>query len=161
MTWFEAYTLRRLLIPMIAIGYATAAIFLKPSTNVELFPFFNWSLFSHTSALKSDAAVLVRTLDGRTIDPPMLYYSMPDTFAGAKGRDPQLLKASQRMVRAFLAGDEVTVEATRRIIEQNAMREAGEVQYDLAIITYDPIERIRSGAIQSVRVLATFEKANQ
>jgi hypothetical protein len=127
-------------------------------TNVELFPFFNWSLFSHTAAQKSDAAVLVRMIDGQIMEPPMLYYAMPETFEGAKRRDPQLLKASQRMVRAFLAGDEVTLESTRRIIEQNSMREASEAQYDLAIITYDPIERLRSGTIQSVNVLATFEK---
>lgn len=158
MTRFKAYTLRRVMIPLVAFGYAVTAIFLKPETNVELFPFFNWSLFSQSAALKSDAAVLVRMIDGQIIDPPMLYYAMPDTFEGAK-RSAQLLKASQRMARAFMADDDVTLEATRRIIEDISMREAGEAQYDLAIITYDPIDRLRTGALQSMHVLSTFEKA--
>jgi hypothetical protein len=158
MTWFEAYTLRRLLVPMIAIGYAMAAIHLKPAEDVETFPFFNWSLFSTTASVRSDVVVMVRRVDGRQVDPPGLYYDMIDTFASAKSRDIRLRKASLRLARALRSNDATTAAALRSVIEQTFMRDAGEVHYDLAIITYDPIVRRQSGAIDNLEVIASFTK---
>lgn len=158
MTSFEAYTLRRLLVPMIAIGYATAAIYLKPASNVEFFPFFNWSLFSKTAPVRSDVVVMVRRVDGQQVDPPGLYYDMTDTFASAKSRDILVRKTLWRLARALRSGEAATAEVLRGVIEQTFMRDADEVHYDLAIITYDPIVRRQSGAIDNLEVIASFKK---
>lgn len=79
----RAYWLRRVLSPIAVFLYAMIAINAVPRGNLELFPFFNWSLFSKAMNPKSDVVVTVTALNGQALRQPRSFYDMGEVFAAA------------------------------------------------------------------------------
>ena len=49
-------------------------------------------------------------------------------------------------------------EVARKLIEDHFMRGARDVDYSIAILRYDPVERYRSGKIDDIHELGRFTK---
>jgi hypothetical protein len=79
------------LLPLLLIGFYLAIV-LVARVNYrfdhrwagEIFPFFNWSLFSYTSAERHVSTIRVDSVDGKQLSTPRFYYDMTDVFASAK-----------------------------------------------------------------------------
>jgi hypothetical protein len=80
------------------------------------------------------------------------------TFIHARQRDVNLSKAVRTLVDALLAGDKEEVGRARGLIEQRYMADVSTAEYDIVDLTYDPIQRLRTGEIKGIVVLATYDK---
>ena len=159
MTQFAAYRARRLLIPFLLLGYLAMALKPGPAGTVEFYPFFNWSLFTSAPGERvTRPAILVRSIDGRAVEPPALFFDMTEDFRAAGRREILVSKLAGNMRRAVGRGDAETVERLRGVLERSYMSEVERAEYDLVLISYDPLIRLHTGQIDSVAVLASFRK---
>ncbi|MEM7666508.1 MAG: hypothetical protein AAF250_11680 [Pseudomonadota bacterium] len=93
------------------------------------------------------------------MDEPTHFYDLKDRFGSAEARDSRLAKTADRLAYALLNDDPVQERNTRRLIEHHYMRDARSVEYDLAMITYDPIRRYREGEVKAMLVLKRYSKS--
>lgn len=146
---------------MAIILYAVIALSMTSvRAGTELYPFFNWSLFSSASAERSTVVVIFRSINGQTLPEPKMFYDVPEAFYSARTRDSRFAKAMDRLYASILAGDQQTEEAVRRVVEQTFLREAREADYDLAVISYDPIARYKTGRIDSLEIVKSYRKSD-
>lgn len=153
----KRYYLRQTFGPLLIFAYIFMAILGKPDSKAELFPFFNWSLFSTSSNPRADIVVVVRSIDGKALPEPQYFYALTDVFATARSRDSRFAKSLDRLAKAHVDASPVEQDL-RKSIEAKFMREAEYMQYDLAQITFDPIDRLATGKVISTLPIATYEK---
>jgi hypothetical protein len=155
---YQAYLLRRALLPTCVLAYFLIASGAQAVRSTELFPFFNWSLFSDASNPKIDVILLVKSVDGASLDRPTQFYALGNRFSAAREQDTRLSKSLDRLTWSLQHRDAHQELRLRRLIEGTFLREAKTTDYDIALIVYDPIVRLRTGEIQSQRVLRSYRK---
>lgn len=158
---FTKYRVSRLFAPLLVCVYIMMVAVEHKSKSNEIFPFFNWSLFSSISSLKTVPALRLHSINGRTLPSPRLYFDMGETFVLARQRDVNCWKTVLALVDALRADDKEKVGRMRRLIEQRYMAEAGQAEYDVVMLTYEPIHRLRTGEIEDIAVLASYTKIPQ
>ncbi|NKB49724.1 MAG: hypothetical protein GKS02_10245 [Alphaproteobacteria bacterium] len=159
MNKYVSYRLSRQLGAFLICAYTLMAVFGTRPDGLETFPFFNWSLFSTSSGVRSDVVVRVHSIDGRELSSPRLYYDMKETFMHARRQDPNLFKIADRLMIAIRENDSAVVSNLRGLIERRYMAEASTAKYDLSVLIYNPVDRLQTGAVKRIMVLATYEKA--
>lgn len=152
------YRVLKVVGPAMVLAYVVIAVIATTVRNRELFPFFRWSLFSNSSNPKVDTVLIVRAVNGAPLQTPRLYYDMPETFSEAAARNAAAMKTFDLLASAVRSNNTSTEQRFRRVVEQTYLREARSVDYDLARIVYDPIERFHTGKIIGTKVLASYEK---
>ena len=153
------YRAFRLLIPLIMLGYLAVAFQAPPAGFTETFPFFNWRLFpSAPPGLASRPEILVHSIDGKTLEPPELFYSLGDHFRSAARGDVLVSKTTVQLARAIARGNPSDIDSLIRVLEETYFSEAREMKYSLVQVSYDPIERYRTGEIRTMREIAAFAK---
>jgi hypothetical protein len=85
---------------------------------------------------------------------------MGETFRYAKQRDSTFVKTISKLTAAIAASDQEAISLLRRLIEVRYMAEIKSAQYDVILLIYDPIKRLRTGQIKETVVLATYEKSS-
>jgi hypothetical protein len=158
MRGISAYRARTTALPLGVFAYVAIALWPPPAGSLETFAFFNWSLFSQTSDKRQDVVAIVRSIDGYPLAAPAYFYDMQDTFAAAKARDTRFAKTLDRLAFAVLTNDSAIEQGTRKLVEQHYMREVGDIEYEVAIISYNPLDRYRSGQVDSFQVLRSYSK---
>lgn len=158
MVSFAKYRVSRYFAPLLVCSYVTVAVFTTHVNGGEVFPFFNWSLFSYSANLRTNYALRLLSINGHSLPSPRLYFDMKETFVHARQRDVNLSKAVRTLVDALLAGDKEEVGRARGLIEQRYMADVSSAEYDIVDLTYDPIQRLRTGEIKGIVVLATYDK---
>jgi hypothetical protein len=153
-----SYRLRRSLAPAAILAYVVLALAGAPAGRAELFPFFNWSLFSAAVNPKIDVVLVVHAIDGVELDRPRTFYELPERFPAARARDTRLAKSLDRLAEAVEAGDRAAEKSIRSLIERTFMADASQVRYEVARIGYDPIERYETGRLVRSQTLARYEK---
>jgi len=156
LTGYTRYRVSTYFAACLIVGYLTIALHYR---NDEQFPFFNWSLFSYSPNPRSDVAIVIRTVDGKTLPKPRLFIDMPDTFLQARLRNVNVWKTEWNLVDAIHAGDTKKANEYRQVIEQDYMADVKSVGYEIALITYSPIRRLRTGVIDKMDVVASYEKS--
>lgn len=161
-TSFARYKAIRLFPLLLTGGYLFVALFIsRLDTRPELFPFFNWSLFSVSSSQRAQYALRVRSVDGKALAQPSLYYDMAETFVHARQRDINVSKVVQDLGQAVRLKRLRTEDEKRRMIEQRFMADVDAAEYDLVLLHFNPIDRLRTGAIEREQVVASYRKANE
>ena len=160
MTSFAKYKAVRLF-PLLVVGFYVFIAFYgaRLDSRPEIFPFFNWSLFSSSSGDRNEYALRVRSIDGQALAKAQLFYDMKDTFTHARQRDINVSKVTQELGSALHQNKPQLAYEKRRMIEERFMSDAHEVQYDLVMLHFDPIERLQTGKIRDERVVASYRKA--
>lgn len=157
----QRYLFLRALAPTAILLYALLALGMTNArSGTEFYPFFNWSLFSNASAIKKDVVVIVRSVNGQVLAEPKLFYDLPNVFYSARTGDSRFGKALNRLNHSVLAGDQQTEAALRAVIEVTFMREARQMKYDLAVITYNPLDRYKSGRINNIQIIKSYDKTD-
>lgn len=155
----SGYLNRRALAPAFVLLYALIAVTAtRFRGGNELYPFFNWSLFSSASNPKYDTILVVHSINGQKLSLPTSFYELPDRFGAARSRDSRLAKALDRLAVADVWGDKDTEQRVRGTIESTFLREAAQADYDVAIIRYDPIARLKTGTIEHERIVKSYRK---
>ena len=126
------------------------------SSKYEVFPIFNWSLFTYVSDVRNFCEIEVTSIDGVSVKPPTRFYDLPDEFAAARTRSATVFKLLQKTCRAQLAGQEDAFEAFREVLESSYLADREEVHYRLVIQTYNPIERWRDGSVIATELLGEY-----
>jgi hypothetical protein len=147
-------------LPLLLIGvYLGIVAVARANHSDEIFPFFNWSLFSTVTNEVSISVIRFDSVNEQPLSPPRLYYDMGDTFAYAKQRDPTVWKTIEALADAIQRSDNETVLRTRKLLEDRHMAEIRSADYEIVRLTYDPVKRLQSGETKSAVVLATYRKA--
>jgi len=141
--------------------YLFVAVVATEVRGQEIFPFFNWSLFSAASNPKTDNVLVIRSVDGVKLARPTLFYDMGRRFSAAKRGDSRVAKATDQLRYAVTYHDPAREKQLRATIETTFMGEADQVEYDLAVMAYDPIERLNSGAILARQTIRSYRKGER
>lgn len=119
----------------------------------DAYPFFSWFLFVHVpERTQSSFEARVREVDGielphapeLTIVPNIMH---PTEKMNVVRRDIQALG------HALKTADETAIEAARMRFERHLTKS---VRYEILELTFDPIERVRTGAIERSEILSVF-----
>ena len=154
-----SYRRRAFWLPVLAAAYLAVALQPGPyEKGGERFPFFSWSLFTYTSNERIDAVALVHAVNGVELETPQNLYDLPEHFDTAARRDPLLMKIVDRMANAIAKGDEDTQASARALIEEHYMKDARDVEYSIAVLRFDPVERYRSRKVDAVHELERYTK---
>jgi hypothetical protein len=154
----KAYYWRSAIIPLIFVVYFVLANFAMTPEKKEFYPFFNWSLFSKSGTPRTDQVLLIKSINGRELASPTLFYDLPQEFSAAARRNSRLAKTAERLNLAVEHRNELVEQALVELIETYFLREAEQVEYQLAVIEYDPIERYHSGELMAVAVVKEYRK---
>ena len=155
------YRASRLFVWPTALLYAAVAFAARPPGQIEFFPFFNWSLFTFGQMQRADIVLLVHAVNGERLSKAAPFYDLKDIFPAARAKDPSLMKLLDRWVAAIRSGDESEANDIRAVVENTFMSGAATVDYDLAVVRYDPLRRIRDGTIDHVMIVGNFEKISK
>ena len=148
MSTMRQYNIRKQAVMPFLLAYFIFAVAFKPAGETEVFPFFRWSLFSVTNPNSSDNAIYITSLNGERLEEPTNFYDLPDKFEAARLHEPMFFKAVDRLMFAAQEGDQEFTERYRRLIERNYFRKYNDVEYELAVVRFDPVERFETGAIR-------------
>jgi len=145
-----------ILIPAVYIYYALVAYFgAIISSKYEIFPAFNWSLFTYVSDVRDLCEVEILSIDGVRLDRPTRLAELQDQFRA--GRDATVLKLLQKVCRAKYTGRDATFEDLRDVFESRYLSDKKNVEYRLVIHNYEPIARWRDGSTISTQVLGKYQ----
>ena len=154
------YTDRSGLFVAAMLAYILLANTLRPlgSNRSEIFPFFNWSLFTNaTGGERYDYAIFVEKINGRPLPHPTLVYSLKDKITGV-GVGIDLRKASVALALAILGKDRDRARGLRKVIEGTYLRGPKQLSYSLRLMRYKPLERYRTGKITPLDIIGRFER---
>lgn len=138
--------------------YPTVAVLAKPADRQEIYPFFNWSLFTHASDTKSDAVLLVHEVNGRRFHPPVPIFELPDSLAVRDVSRILLAKLVEKIVRVKLAGHDSYAETLNKVMQDRYLNQYTDIEYDISIISYHPVERYVNGDIKENIVIMKRNK---
>lgn len=153
----RGYRWRSLLLLLMIVAYPILAYYGPKNGRAEFYPFFNWSLFTHASDVRSDVVLFVRELNGTVFEEPRLMFSMPDDFAVVRARDAQLPKFLDDYTKAHLGNDDLEVQRMEAVLLNRYLPEAASIGYDLALIRYAPTLRYKTGEINEVVVIKSVD----
>jgi hypothetical protein len=157
-TSLRAYRRRATLIPVLLLAYPLLAVLGPRHGRAEFYPFFSWNLFSHSVPIRNDAVLLVKEVDGASLERPTAFYDLGHFFAAAKSKDIRLAKMIDNLVYAERVGDQALSDRLLEVIRSTFLSEAKSAVFEIAVITYNPVERYRTGKITGVKVLKSAEK---
>lgn len=143
-------SLRRWL-PRLAGVYLLGALAAVAAPGFEVFPVFCWFLFPVVPGYEARYELTVTEAGGVRPDAPTDIQQL-DEFDDPKAMD--LWVVTQRLGKAVARKDEAGVAAARRLLEGSYL--CAPSRYAMTELHFDPVERWRSGAVQSSRILASF-----
>ena len=142
------------------LAYVFLANALGPlgKNRFEIFPFFNWSLFTNsTSETRHDYAIYIEKINAHPLPHPTLIYGLKPKFRGI-GDGISLRKATLTLAFAILEKDAKKAQKIRTMIERTYLRGPKRFSYSVRQIKYKPLERYRNGKVTPLEVLGHFEK---
>lgn len=142
---------------MLLITYPVLAHFGPKEGRAEFYPFFDWSLFTYASNIRKDVVLIVREIDEKPLAEPTYFFDMPTKFSTAKKRDSAFGKFLDDYAFAHLGGQTEREMYLENILANRYLSEASSIKFDLAVITYDPIQRYKTGDVLKTTTLKSVE----
>jgi hypothetical protein len=139
--------------------YPVLAYYGPKNGRAEFYPFFNWSLFTNASDVRSDVVLMVKQINGELLAEPAYFYDMKEQFFAARRGDASFAKLLDDYVRFHTRGQSEEITRLEAIFFNRYMPEVSSVSYDIAIIEYEPDVRYRTGQILDIYVLNSVEVA--
>ena len=152
------YLFRRRILIFLVIGYALAALYGPRLGRSEFYPFFNWDLFSYTHSIRHDVVVLVHSINGEALEEPTIYFYVPNHFLLTGGEKIRLRKLLWDLWKHHRNGDQKQVEKLLTIIRSKYFSAVRAAEYEIALIQYNPIVRLKTGKIEFSRTIMRSSK---
>lgn len=140
-------------IVFVFIVYTAVSLYAKAHMGDELFPFFNWSLFTKIPNEKNDYGLRITMIEGEALESPIYFESADDWLAEA--HSIVAYNAIQDFGRAVRDEDEALVAEIRPYIESLYL-ENKPMRYDVVRRTYTPLERWQTGEFANEALLGQF-----
>ncbi|MEM6971700.1 MAG: hypothetical protein AAF577_02755 [Pseudomonadota bacterium] len=138
---------RRRMLYLLAWIYALLALGINVFWQErDVFPIFNWSLFSVVTDNNVSPTLMIHRIDDLVFDEPMNFFDLGAYFPRARSRDVKVVKLIRRY-RADVAVDPTAGPALIRAIEQRFLAGYDRVDYSLETWRYDALERFHHGRI--------------
>ena len=110
----------------------------------EIFPVSSWFLFPVTPNPDTKFALRLYRVEGKTLEPPRFYEEADGIVSDPRSID--VYEAVQMLGKAERRGDLPVIARIRRIIDSNSVMPP--CRYELVTVTYDPVERWKTGEVQ-------------
>lgn len=148
----RAYIFHRHLFFFFVLLYL-AAVFHGPRMGrSEFYPFFNWSLFSHTGSIRNAVVLIVDDINGVKLEKPTIYYYLPRQLQARKG--VRLSKLLVDIHKALHNNDQTRYRHYVNILREEYFRSMRSATFRIAIIEYNPTERLKTGEFEIKKVLS-------
>lgn len=119
--------------------------------GTDIVPFSAWALFVFVPNQPSVYTIAFHSLDGENLDPPV-------SLESGEIADPGSITSYyliNHFGRALASGDTAAARGYRTLIEANVLPAKRAVGWELVNLTYDPLERWKTGTIEA-RSVARF-----
>lgn len=128
----------------------------KYHSRGELFPVFNWSLFTYVYETRVLVELSVSRIGDQTFDEPVPYYDLGLFFDSARIRSIDVQKNLDRLVGAIRRGDKAAAGRLRRVLEEQHLSGRGTVDYRIESVIFEPLDRWKNDAVIGRRLIAEF-----
>ena len=152
------YLFRRRILIFLVIGYVVASLYGPRLGRAEFYPFYNWDLFSYTHSMRHDVVVLIHSINGVALEKPTIYFYVPDRFVRTTGEEISLRKLLWDLWSRHREGNQSQVQKHLNIIRSKYFSEVRAAEYEIALIKYNPIERLKTGKIEYSRTIIKSSK---
>lgn len=118
----------------------------------EVFPFFNWALFSFPPKVYDEWSIRVLSVNDQALKQPTWIEDVPQ-FAGDyyTGERKQVRTWGSRIEAGDTEGAQV-----QRVLFEQIFTAVDSVEYQLVVRYSNPVERWRTGALKGVRVVESY-----
>lgn len=135
-----------------ALIYCAIAGYGGAFQHPEVFPFFNWSLFSTPPKVVEDWSVKISRVNGRELEQAQWIEYMPQRFPGyGISQSKQLLEWGQRLTRGDAAGATL-----QRQLFENLFAGLDSVEYTLYRRRAQPLVRWHTDQFDALEAVGTF-----
>lgn len=152
------YLFRRNVLIFLVIGYVLTSLYGPRLGRSEFYPFFNWDLFSYTHSIRHDVVVLVHSINGVALKEPTIYFYIPNNFVRTPVEKIRLRKLLWNLWSHRRKGNQKQVEKLLNIVRSTYFSEVRSAEYEIALIKYNPIERLKTGNIIFSRTIIRTSK---
>lgn len=147
--------LRRVVIGGLALFFAISLMSVEISGSPEMYPFFNWQLFSYIPNEKDEFSIEVYRIGSREYDPPLQYADMTSLFVDAGAAPTEYTPRIRELAKAVKEEDPERIRQAREEIDVLFGR--NEYAYGILEVRLDPVEYWKTGEYASSTVLRVFE----
>lgn len=152
----RAYRLKKTLVLLFFITYGLVQCAGQlTSPRREYFPIFGWSLFSTATNPDNSLEVEILRIGDTKFAEPVNFFELDAYFEAASSRSTNVLKSAGRVLNLH-RGDPAAAEAARRVFEITYFGAQVTVDYQFVAVTYDPIERWRTGKVLERQLVGRF-----
>ena len=155
--FMNSYARRLILFPVLLVAYFIVAVVGHNRAGQEVFPFFTWSLFTYIPSPIARPELWVKRVGENKFQDPKPYYQLKRYFPTASRGDSVVAKLVSRMVAAHGNARAEQFEDLRILLETKYLN-GKDVDYIIAVVSYEPIERWRSGAI--LKLIPVYENSD-
>ncbi|MDX8513513.1 hypothetical protein [Mesorhizobium captivum] len=138
--------------------YPVISLFGPAHGHDEFYPFFRWNLFSASAEIRGDSVIIIKEIGGVPLAKPTIFYDLGPYFAAARTKDVRLAKLLDNLVRAERSGDHAVSDHLTSVINETFMPDQAQVKYDVAVITYNALQRYRTGEILKTSIIKSTDK---
>lgn len=151
------YRAKKLTILLFFVAYSVVQCAGKvQSPRGEYFPVFGWSLFSEVVSPRWTVETEIVRIGDTVFPEPVNFFELGEHFKAARARSSNVRKVAVKFLN-LRQEEPAAAEAMRRVFERTYLGDRQAVEYRLVLVTFDPIERWRTGAVLERRVLAQLK----
>ncbi len=144
-----------------AVLYVLASNYLGilSQNRAELFPIFNWSMFTNVSRYEvENVELFIDKIDGKELDPPVIAKMLPSEFPNV-GAGISLRKTVYSLATAIDFKDQDSIARLKRVIDRRYLAGPRQVTYSIRLIRYPPLQRIKDGKFQFGETMLVLERS--
>jgi hypothetical protein len=120
----------------------------------DFYPFFSWFLFSHVpQRIQSDFAVTILEVNGETFKTPIPLENASSIY-GTSRSFAQYNQYIRSLGTAIKQNNTEEIERLRQLLEYGLPVKS--MTYEVQELTFNPIEKFKSGAVIEKRILGKF-----
>ena len=126
--------------------------------RAELFPVFNWSMFTNQSEYEVvNPTLFIDSLNGRKLPQPKLAYELKDEFPKI-GSGVSLRKSTYSLVNAIKRKQLDSIERLRKVIERRYLSGPTQLSYSVRNIRFRPLDRLKDGSYEILNTIVAYER---
>ncbi|GJL90677.1 hypothetical protein [Hyphococcus sp.] len=136
----RAYRTRLALFTVFLAVYTLVANEPYFARRTELFPFFNWSLFSHSTTVRTNTTLAFTSLNGVAFDKPVLANAMIEELPWVR-RNIDFKKTVWSFGDALMNNKDADAARLRAFLEEQYFGAVRSAEYQLVLVEYNALDR--------------------
>jgi hypothetical protein len=143
----------RILVGVLVVYLAVVAVN-GPRNSTEIFPFFNWELFSRVPPAERESySIRLVAVNGQAIEP--VYFEKARRYLSTTAI-PDAATLLQRIGLSVARGDDARADSQRRLFESRFLAELHSAQYELVRRRYSVLDRLECDCFTEETVVRRY-----